>query len=80
MTNRTWTISSHPFETMQSGSFSITVKRDGLVSNWLHDHLEEGQKVSWSGVDGSFIPEPSTSHALLIAGGIGTAACVFNAG
>ena len=34
--NRTWTISSHPDESAATGTFSISVKRAGLVSTYLH--------------------------------------------
>jgi len=34
--NRTWTISSHPAESAASSTFSITVKRAGLVTAYMH--------------------------------------------
>ena len=34
--NRTWTISSHPDESAATGTFSISVKKAGPVSTYLH--------------------------------------------
>ena len=71
VTNRTWTISSHPDQLASSNTFAITVKRAGLVSSWLHDHLRVGDQIGWGGVDGQFTADPSVKHAVLIGGGIG---------
>ena len=44
VTNRTWTISSHPSTaTGNTPQFSITVKCIGLVSKWLHSKLKPGE-------------------------------------
>lgn len=69
--NRTWTISSHPSEATASSAFSITVKRVGLVSGWLHSKFGPGSVLQWLGVGGEFMPQQHAGPALLVAGGIG---------
>ncbi|MRI33170.1 hybrid-cluster NAD(P)-dependent oxidoreductase [Endozoicomonas sp. OPT23] len=68
---RSYTISSSPSVPY---SFSITVKRDlgGLVSNWLHDNLEEGFQLAVHGPVGNFncIDFPA-KKVLLLSGGVG---------
>ena len=71
--NRTWTISSHPSEQTATEAFSITVKRVGLISGWLHSHFRRGDALEWGGVGGEFTPQAHPGPALLIAGGIGEA-------
>jgi hypothetical protein len=72
---RTWTISSHPAETAASGAFSISVKKIGLASGWLHTSLQPGGVVCLRGVGGEFLAqgdaEGAARPALLLAGGIG---------
>ena len=69
--NRTWTISSHPDESAASGTFTISVKKAGLVSSFLHEHLKPGSSLEWRGAAGSFVPAAGTAPVLLVAGGIG---------
>eukprot|EP00879_Flechtneria_rotunda_P021215 GHRR01022348.1.p1 GENE.GHRR01022348.1~~GHRR01022348.1.p1 ORF type:complete len:620 (+),score=239.70 GHRR01022348.1:1847-3706(+) len=70
--NRTWTISSHPSETVASGRFSITVKKAGRVSTHLWQSMRPGQHVRFKGVGGTFtLGAGSERPMLLIAGGIG---------
>src|SRR6056300_1188507 len=68
---RSYTISSSPSVPY---SFSITVKRvpGGLVSNWLHDNLEEGAMLAVHGPVGQFnsIDFPA-EKVLLLSGGVG---------
>ncbi|WPC75586.1 hybrid-cluster NAD(P)-dependent oxidoreductase [Vibrio porteresiae] len=68
---RSYTISSSPSVPY---SFSITVKRvpGGVVSNWIHDHLEEGAELAVHGPVGAFnsIDFPS-EKLLLLSGGVG---------
>lgn len=68
---RSYTISSSPSVPY---SFSITVKRvpGGLVSNWLHDNLNEGDELAVHGPVGVFncIDFPS-EKVLLLSGGVG---------
>ena len=68
---RSYTISSSPSVPY---SFSITVKRvpGGLVSNWLHDNLSEGNELAVHGPVGVFncIDYPA-EKVLLLSGGVG---------
>ena len=68
---RSYTISSSPSVPY---SFSVTVKRDGsgLVSNWLHENMEEGFQLAVHGPVGNFncIDFPA-KKVLLLSGGVG---------
>ena len=68
---RSYTIASSPSVPY---SFSITVKRvpGGLVSNWLHDNLSEGDELAVHGPMGIFncIDYPA-EKVLLLSGGSG---------
>ncbi len=68
---RSYTISSAPSVPY---SFSISVKRapGGLVSNWLHDKLEEGHELAVHGPVGQFncIDFPA-NKVLFLSGGVG---------
>ncbi len=68
---RSYTISSAPSVPY---SFSISVKRapGGLVSNWLHDNLEEGHELAVHGPVGQFncIDFPA-DKVLFLSGGVG---------
>ncbi|MFC8431832.1 2Fe-2S iron-sulfur cluster-binding protein [Streptomyces sp. NPDC057253] len=68
---RCYTISSPP---TRPHSLTVTVKRvpDGLVSNWLHDHLRPGGTVLARGPlgDFSFTRHPSPKY-LFLSGGSG---------
>ncbi|WP_417583882.1 FAD-binding oxidoreductase [Nitrincola sp.] len=68
---RSYTISSSPSVPY---SFSITVKRmpGGLVSNWLHDNLKQGDDLAVHGPVGNFncIDYPA-EKALFLSGGVG---------
>ncbi|MCV6590102.1 MAG: hybrid-cluster NAD(P)-dependent oxidoreductase [Marinobacterium sp.] len=68
---RSYTISSSPSIPY---SFSITVKRvpGGVVSNWLHDNLNEGDQIAVHGPVGNFnCLDFPTEKALLLSGGVG---------
>jgi len=68
---RSYTISSSPSVPY---SFSITVKRvpGGLVSNWLHDNLSQGDHLAIHGPVGVFNCIDITSDkVLLLSGGVG---------
>lgn len=68
---RSYTISSSPSVPY---SFSITVKRalGGVVSNWLHDDINEGDTIAVHGPVGNFncidFPDPKV---LFLSGGVG---------
>jgi len=69
--NRCYTISSAP---TRPHTLSITVKRqpNGIVSNWLHDHLQLGSKVSALGPAGDFTcTQNVASKYLFLSGGSG---------
>ena len=69
--NRCYTISSTP---TRPHTISITVKRqpNGIVSNWLHDHLKVGGKISVLGAAGEFscALTPANKY-LFLSGGSG---------
>lgn len=69
--NRCYTLSSTP---TRPDLVSITVKRvpGGLVSNWLHDHLQPGMRVGTLGAAGEFtcFTAPAPQY-LFISGGSG---------
>ena len=68
---RCYTISSPP---TRPARVAITVKREpgGLVSNWLHDHLDPGGRVVARGPYGSFsVTNHPAQRYLLLSGGSG---------
>jgi len=62
--SRCYTLSSPPTRPF---SIAITVKRvpGGLVSNWLHDHLQVGSRVQAAGPAGIFTPVGHPQRKLL---------------
>lgn len=69
--NRCYTLSSTP---TRADTVSITVKRvpGGLVSNWLHDHLQVAMSLGVMGPSGDFTCFPQTTgQYLLMSGGSG---------
>lgn len=55
-------------------SFAITVKRQpgGTVSNWLHDHVRQGDIVTLEPPAGSFVlPNPLPARLLMLSAGSG---------
>ncbi len=69
--HRSYTISSAP---SRPHVISITVKRkpDGVVSNWLHQHLTVGTSISALGSAGDFtcVTHPAKKY-LFLSGGVG---------
>ncbi|MFM2479766.1 2Fe-2S iron-sulfur cluster-binding protein [Celerinatantimonas sp. YJH-8] len=68
---RSYTISSSPSVPY---SFSITVKRvaGGVVSNWIHDHIEEGAELAVHGPAGQFNSiDFASDKVLFLSGGVG---------
>ena len=52
--------------------YRISVKRDGMVSSWLHDHLSPGATMELMGPAGDFVFEQGTQRpAVLLSAGIG---------
>jgi ferredoxin-NADP reductase len=62
--SRCYTIASPP---TRADALTITVKRvaDGLVSNWLHDHVGPGSRLSASGPFGRFTTAACASRKYL---------------
>lgn len=58
-------------------SYRISVKRDaknspvGKASNYLHDHVQEGDELAISVPAGTFVYEETTKPVTFIAGGVG---------
>lgn len=68
---RSYSLASTP---MHSGNLEITVKRapNGLVSNWLNNHLKVGDKLSIKGPFGKFTcANKSDTKILFLAAGSG---------
>jgi ferredoxin-NADP reductase len=71
--NRTFSLSSSPLLWQDQGLVTLTIKRlpGGLVTNWLHDHLQTGAVIGLGEAFGEFqIPQPARP-VLFIAGGSG---------
>jgi ferredoxin-NADP reductase/predicted pyridoxine 5'-phosphate oxidase superfamily flavin-nucleotide-binding protein len=65
---RSYTLSDVP----NGRRYRISVKRDGAVSAWLHDHLAPGARIELMGPGGDFTFEEGTQRpAVLLSAGIG---------
>ncbi|ELX09559.1 flavohemoprotein Hmp [Janthinobacterium sp. HH01] len=65
---RSYTLSDAP----DGRRYRISVKRDGAVSGWLHDHLAPGARIELLGPGGDFVFEHGTRRpAVLLSAGIG---------
>lgn len=65
---RTYTLSVAPSD----GHYRISVKRDGRVSGYLHDHLREGDTLEARAPAGDFTLDPASEQPLvLLAAGVG---------
>ncbi|OAI94406.1 pyridoxamine 5'-phosphate oxidase family protein [Pseudomonas putida] len=65
---RTYTLSTAPSD----GHYRISVKRDGLVSTWLHEHLHQGDTLETRAPAGDFTLDGSGDRpVVLLAGGVG---------
>lgn len=68
---RSYSVSSLPSDEL----IQLTIKRvsDGMVSNWMIDHLNIGNKISLHGIAGNFniIDCPSKENILFISAGCG---------
>eukprot|EP00803_Ostreobium_quekettii_P000500 evm.model.scf_238EXC.13 EVM.evm.TU.scf_238EXC.13 scf_238EXC:112229-115052(+) len=75
--NRTWTVSSNPRDSRATGTFTITVKKIGLASSWLHNRMAPGMSIAFKGFGGDFTPlscqdcDVRAASVVLVAGGIG---------
>lgn len=65
---RTYTLSAAPSD----GIYRISVKRDGAVSQYLHDHIRVGDTIEARAPAGDFVIDArATRPAVLLAGGVG---------
>jgi ferredoxin-NADP reductase/predicted pyridoxine 5'-phosphate oxidase superfamily flavin-nucleotide-binding protein len=65
---RSYTLSDAP----DGRRYRISVKREGAVSGWLHDHLSPGAVIEVMGPAGDFVFEEGTQRpAVLLSAGIG---------
>ncbi|WP_217474752.1 pyridoxamine 5'-phosphate oxidase family protein [Stutzerimonas stutzeri] len=65
---RTYTLSVAPSD----GTYRISVKREGTVSRYLHEHLHEGSTLEARAPEGDFTLDAQDARpAVLIAGGVG---------
>jgi len=65
---RSYTLSDAP----DGRGWRISVKRDGAVSGWLHEHLVPGARIDLMGPGGDFVFEEGTRRpAVLVSAGIG---------
>ena len=51
--------------------FRISVKRDGAVSSYLHDHVAVGDQLEVAAPRGSFVLKAGTRPVVLISAGVG---------
>ncbi len=60
---RSWTVSCHPDHTEHKRTFTVAIKKAGLVSSWMHDHVRPGQALRLQGFagEGPFVVAPATS-------------------
>jgi ferredoxin-NADP reductase/predicted pyridoxine 5'-phosphate oxidase superfamily flavin-nucleotide-binding protein len=73
---RTWTISSDAEYIAGRSSFMISVKRVGQVTDYMHDRVVPGVKLTLKAIAGTFTPDyahlrETNQSVLLIAAGIG---------
>ncbi len=66
---RTYSLSGDP----AGGEYRISVKREshGLVSRYLHEHLQPGEPIEVAAPRGDFVLDESSDPVLLISAGIG---------
>ena len=64
---RSYSLSSAPAD----GHYRISVKREGLVSTWLHDRLREGDLLDTRPPAGDFTLAAADQSLVLLAAGIG---------
>jgi ferredoxin-NADP reductase/predicted pyridoxine 5'-phosphate oxidase superfamily flavin-nucleotide-binding protein len=65
---RTYTLS----DSYDARRYRISVKREGVASSWLHDHLVVGRQIEAKRPGGTFIyDEDSQRPAVLVSAGIG---------
>ncbi|WP_303290894.1 ferredoxin reductase [Marinobacter sp. SS5-14b] len=70
---RTFSLSSSPLLWESEGRITLTIKRlpGGLVTNWLHDSLKDGDVVGLTAAFGEFLIPTPAKPVLFVAGGSG---------
>jgi glycine betaine catabolism B len=66
--SRCYSVSSSP---SRPYVLEFTVKRVGLVSNWLHENVSEGFELTIMGISGSFVYTGPKEKVLLLSAGSG---------
>jgi glycine betaine catabolism B len=66
--SRCYSVSSSP---SRPYVLEFTVKRVGLASNWLHEHVSEGFELTIMGISGSFVYTGPQEKVLLLSAGSG---------
>ncbi|MGI5505584.1 MOSC domain-containing protein [Lentzea sp. CA-135723] len=56
---------------LSSDSYRISVKRDGVVSSWLHDNVKAGDTLEVAAPRGEFVLEPGDEPVVLLSAGVG---------
>ncbi|MFD4670396.1 MOSC domain-containing protein [Lentzea sp. NPDC058450] len=56
---------------LSADSYRISVKRDGVVSNWLHDNVKAGDTLEVAAPRGEFVLEPGNEPVVLLSAGVG---------
>ncbi|MDX6259119.1 MAG: hypothetical protein QOH84_807, partial [Kribbellaceae bacterium] len=64
---RSYSLSSAP----GAAEYRISVKRDGLVSTYIHDHLKAGMTIDAAAPRGDFILTPDPGPVILVSAGVG---------
>ncbi|WP_328333312.1 MOSC and FAD-binding oxidoreductase domain-containing protein [Kribbella sp. NBC_00382] len=64
---RSYSLSSAP----GAAEYRISVKRDGLVSSYIHDHLKPGMTVDAAAPRGDFVLTADPGPVILVSAGVG---------
>jgi ferredoxin-NADP reductase/MOSC domain-containing protein YiiM/ferredoxin len=64
---RSYSLSSAP----GAAEYRISVKRDGLVSGYIHDHLKAGMTIDAAAPRGDFVLTNDTGPVVLVSAGVG---------
>ncbi|MEV6411456.1 MOSC and FAD-binding oxidoreductase domain-containing protein [Kribbella sp. NPDC051718] len=64
---RSYSLSSAP----GAAEYRISVKRDGLVSTYIHDHLKAGMEIDVAAPRGDFVLTDDTGPVVLVSAGVG---------
>ncbi|GHH51392.1 MOSC domain-containing protein [Lentzea cavernae] len=56
---------------LSSDLYRISVKRDGVVSTWLHEHVEVGDTLEVAAPRGEFVLEAGDEPVVLLSAGVG---------